>query len=114
MGTKEMDDELARKFRELSLELKLVKIRAEIHESLLVKTRIALHLCEVQSPPDIGIVLQDARDQVLSELEEIGAASEKMFLNSATSAGLEDAEKALYADEIRALVDHMKTHMAGF
>lgn len=109
MGAKDMNDELASKIRELSLQLKLIKIRADIHESLLVSTRIALHLCEVQSPPDPGKALQDARDQILSELEEIGAACEKGFFNSAI---LEDAEKALYADEIQALVDHMKTHLS--
>lgn len=117
-----MDEEgLNRKLRELSHELKLMQFRAEIHESILLRTRVFLHLMEVQSPPDpgkaledAGRALEDARDQVLSEIEGIGSMGERAFLSSPQSAALSDAEKILYAEEIREIVEHMKTYVAGF
>lgn len=105
------EPDVEREFRRLDHELRLIKIRTEIHESILLKVRVALHLYEIQSPPDPASVLRDAQDQVLQELEGIAAKAEANFLSASVYASLDDSERALFADEIRAMVDHMKAYV---
>ena len=109
MTEKNVSEAWERKFRKLSHEFKLMNFRIEIHEAILLRTLVVLNFDTDQSLPDLEKSVQDARDQVLQEIEGIGAAAEKRFLSSESA--LDDSEKALYADEIRAIVDHMKTYI---
>jgi hypothetical protein len=97
---------------ELALEITRLKIRCEIYEVLLSRIRFFQLLVPVSPLPNPEKAIQRARDQVLEELEGIAQASEKRILGS--SAMVHDSEKALYADEIREIVEHMKSYMDVF
>jgi hypothetical protein len=88
----------------LELEIKRLQLRAQIHEALLLKTCVALFLSLGETN------FQEIRDQLLQEIEGIGATTENPFLSSVASP-LADAEKATYAEEIHEVVDQMNTHV---
>jgi hypothetical protein len=89
----------------MALEISRLKIRCEIHEALLAKTTLAMWL----SIP--GTSTQEARSAALSELEAVAEGLERTFYSSEKYASFEDSEKALYADELREIVDHMKSYV---
>ena len=91
----------------IALQLTRLEMRAEIHEALLIKLRVALPLST-----DL-ISLLDSREQVLLELEEIAAVLERNFFSSEFAA-FDDSEKALYSDEFREIVEHMKSYVMAF
>jgi hypothetical protein len=91
----------------IALQLTRLEMRAEIHEALLIKLRVAL-------PLSTGLIdLLESRKQILLELEEIAAVLEKNFFSSEFAA-FDDSEKALYSDEFREIVEHMKSYVVAF
>lgn len=93
---------------EIALELTRLKMRTEIHEALLFKFRVAW-------PLGTGLVsLGEIRVQLLSELEEIAIVLEKALFSSDDFETLDDLEKALYSDEFREMVEHMKSYVMAF
>lgn len=91
----------------IALQLTRLEMRAELHEALLIKLRVALPLTTGQ------VDLLESREEVLLELEEIAAVLERNFFSSEFAA-FDDSEKALYSDEFRELVEHMKSYVMAF
>ena len=89
----------------LALEISRLKIRCEIHEALLAKTTLAMWL----SIP--GTSTQEARVAVLEEFESIAEGLRKTFFSSEKYPDLDDSEKALYYEEMREIVEHMKSYV---
>jgi|SRR5271156_6175320 len=91
----------------IALQLTRLEMRAEIHEALLIKLRVALPLSADQ------VSLLESREQILLELEEMAAVLERNFFSSEFAA-FDDSEKALYSDEFREIVEHMKSYVMAF
>lgn len=91
----------------VALQLTRLEMRAEIHEALLIKLRVALPLST-----DL-VSLLDSREQAHLELEEIAAVLERNFFSSEFAA-FDDSEKALCSDEFREIVEHMKSYVMAF
>jgi hypothetical protein len=78
-------------------------MRAEIHEVLLLQVRLLLPLANK------GVSLHESEQILRAGLEDIAATLEQRFLSSPEYQEMTDAERALYADELREVVEHMKT-----
>jgi hypothetical protein len=101
-------DETTMTINETRLDIARIKFRLEFHEALLVRMRV-FQLLQPVSPllaPEQEI--RAAQDSVLREIEEISSAVENLFLRQLS---LSDAEKALYADEIREIAENMKSYV---
>jgi hypothetical protein len=91
----------------MALQLTRLEMRAELYEALLMKLRVALPLSTGQ------VDLKESRAQVLLELEDIAAVLERNFFSSEFAA-FDDSEKALYSDEFREIVEHMKSYVMAY
>jgi hypothetical protein len=89
----------------MALEITRLKIRCEIHDAMLAKLTLAMRLAIP------GTSSQEARAAALSELEAIAEGIGKSFYSSEKYADFDDSEKALYSDELREIVDHMKSYV---
>jgi hypothetical protein len=83
----------------------LLRSLSEIHEALLAKATLANWLAIP------GTATQEARTAVLSEFEAIAEGLHKTFYSSDKYASFDESEKALYSDELREIVDHMKSYV---
>ena len=93
---------------EIALEFARLKMRTEIHEALLLKFRVAWPLSMGRAG------LAEVREGLLAELEEIAVVLEKELFASAEFESLADSEKALYSDEFREILEHMKNYVRAF
>jgi hypothetical protein len=89
----------------IALEITRLKIRCEIHDALLAKLTLAMW----SAIP--GTSIQEARASALSELESIAVGLATNFYSSETYVSFDDSEKALYSDEMREIVEHMKSYV---
>jgi hypothetical protein len=90
---------------ELALEITRLKIRCELHEAMLAKLTCAMWL---QIP---GITPQRVRAEALGEFESIAEGLAKVLFSSPNYAAFDDSEKAMYHDEMREIVEHVKTYV---
>lgn len=91
---------------ELSLEITRLKIRCEIHELLLAKLLLAMHLAIPGRTPQV------LREAALSEFEAVAEGLARTFFGSELlSASSDGSEKILYRDELSEIVDHMKSYV---
>jgi hypothetical protein len=90
---------------ELSLEITRLKIRCEIHEALLAQLMLGSRLAIP------GTSTQEARAQTLSVFEAVAEGLGGTFFGSEQLSGSDGSEKALYREELRDIVDHMKSYV---
>ena len=83
-------------------------MRTEIHEALLLKFRVAWPSASGRTG------LAEVREGLLSELEEIAVVLEKELFASGDFETLDDSVKALYSDEFREILEHMKNYVRAF
>jgi len=91
----------------MALEITRLKMRAEIHEMLLLQMRIFVPHTIKQSE------FHERQQGAVSVLEGIASSLERDLMASSRYARLSDSERALYADELREIVEHMKTYISS-
>lgn len=91
----------------VALEITRLKMRMEIHEALLLQLRLFVPHSIAES------TFRENQAGALSALEEIASALERQLMISDQYGRLTAEERALYADELRELVVHMKDYVTS-
>lgn len=87
----------------LALEITRLKMRAYIQEILLLQLRLLLPVATA------GVSVDESRRATQDNLEAIASELEQHMFSTDDFGPMNDAERALYADEIREVVDKMKS-----
>jgi hypothetical protein len=93
---------------ETALEFFRLRMRAEIMQVLVLRTYV---IAQFLLAPDKGA--SASVQSTLAVLEETAAFVDQHFLADPVYRGLDDAQRALYADEFREIVEDMKSSVSS-